>query len=118
MLNSIDIIGKILTDLELKKTSSESNTVTFRIACPRDHVKPGEERITDIFTATAFGSNATYIVNNFVKGAWIGITGRLESYTPKNSTREHSAVKIRVLSASLTGEFRDADPNLFDNNNP
>ena len=117
MLNSINIIGRIITDLELKKTTNGSNTLSFRIACQRDHAKEGEERVSDYFSVIAFGSNATFIMNNFENGAMIGITGRLESFShPAEKGKKFASVQIRVLSASFTGEHRDKDPSLFDNN--
>lgn len=116
MLNSINIIGRIITDLDLKKTTNGSNTVTFRVACQRDHVKEGEERASDYFSVIAFGSNASFIVNNFENGAMIGITGRLESFShPAENGKKFASVQIRVLSVSFTGEHREKDPSLFEN---
>lgn len=117
MLNSINIIGRIITDLEPKKTAAGKPKLKFRIAVDRDYAKPGEERKTDIFTVVAYNNDANFIVNHFEKGAMIGITGALESYShPAEDGKKFSSVYIKVLSSSFTGERREKDPTLFDEN--
>lgn len=116
MLNSVNIIGRIITTLEPKKTKAGKLRLTFRIACDRDYVKPGEERKADIFSVVAYNNDVNFIVNNFEKGAMIGINGTLETYShPTQDDKLFTSVYIKVEKASFTGEHREKSPTLFDN---
>ncbi|MBQ2972383.1 MAG: single-stranded DNA-binding protein [Ruminococcus sp.] len=116
MLNSTNHIGRIITELKPKITNSGAPTLSFRIACDRDYVKPGENRQSDIFSVVAYNNDANFIADHFCKGAMIGITGRLETYShPTKEGKNYASVYIKVESASFTGERREKDPTLFDN---
>lgn len=116
MLNSVNIIGRIITELKPKTTTAGNPRLKFRIACDRDYVKPGEERKTDIFTVVAYNNDVNFIVNNFDKGAMIGISGVLETYVHTGQDgKPFASVYIKTEKASFTGERREKEPSLFDN---
>ena len=115
MLNSTNHIGRIITELKLKTTESGGKVLKFRIACERDYAKLGEERKSDIFSCVAYNQDANFICNNFDKGAMIGITGKLESYShPSADGKQYASVYIRVVSSSFTGERREKELSLFE----
>ena len=117
MLNSTNHIGRIITELNLKTTQGGAPSLSFRIACDRDYAKPGKQRKADIFTVVAYNNDAKFIVNHFAKGSMIGITGRLETYEhPTQENKMFSSVYIKVENVSFTGEHREKEPSLFDNN--
>lgn len=116
MLNSINIIGRIITELKPTTTSTGGTCLKFRIACERDYCKPGEERQSDVFSVTAFNNNAKFIVNNFGQGYMVGITGKLKTYVhPTEDGKKFSSVFIEVSDVSFTGEHKDKEPTLFNN---
>ena len=60
-MNKVIMMGRIVTDLELKSTPQGVNVCTFRIAVDRNFQKKGEERKSDFFNVVAWRSNAEFI---------------------------------------------------------
>lgn len=85
-MNKVIMMGRIVTDLELKSTPQGVNVCTFRIAVDRNFQKKGEERKSDFFNVVAWRSNAEFISRYFSKGKPILIEGELNTrqYTDKN----------------------------------
>lgn len=85
-MNKVIMMGRIVTDLELKSTPQGVNVCSFRIAVDRNFQKKGEERKSDFFNVVAWRSNAEFISRYFSKGKPILIEGELNTrqYTDKN----------------------------------
>ncbi|MBP1563544.1 MAG: single-stranded DNA-binding protein [Oscillospiraceae bacterium] len=80
------MMGRIVTDLELKTTPQGVSVCTFRIAVDRNFQKKGEERKSDFFNVVAWRQNGEFISRYFSKGKPILIEGELNTrqYTDKN----------------------------------
>jgi len=85
MLNHIVIMGRLVSDPELKQTPSGVDLCNFSIACDRDF-KNGDEKVADFLDVTAWRHTAKFIANNFGKGRMIVVSGRLQTrkYQDKN----------------------------------
>ena len=85
-MNKVIMMGRIVTDLELKSTPQGVNVCSFRIAVDRNFQKKGEERKSDFFNVVAWRSNAEFISRYFSKGKPILIEGELNTrqYPDKN----------------------------------
>lgn len=81
MLNVIAVMGRIVADPELRKTTSGVSTTTFTIACDRNFVKAGEQRQTDFFDIVAWRSSAEFASKYFRKGQLVAINGSLQTRT-------------------------------------
>lgn len=98
-MNSIQLVGNITKDLELKKTPNDKSVTTFSIAVKRPH---SDE--TDFFNITAWGNNAENCVKFLQKGSKVGIVGYIfnRSYTDRNGDKrlitEINATEIEFLS--------------------
>ena len=82
MLNDIIIQGYLGRDPELTEQQGQNGTykrVTFSVGVGRDF---GDE--TDWFFCTMNGKRAEVIEKYFKKGSEIIVSGRMESYKPKN----------------------------------
>ena len=49
MLNRVILMGRLVSDPELKTTGTGISVTSFRIAVDRNYVKQGEERKADFF---------------------------------------------------------------------
>lgn len=81
MLNSIDLIGRMVRDPEVKATKAGVSVCTFTIACDRDYVPDGGERECDFIDITAWRTVADFVGRYFTKGKLITISGRLQTRT-------------------------------------
>lgn len=89
MLNVIAVMGRLVADPELRKTTNGISTTTFTIACDRNFVKAGGERQTDFFDIVAWRSTAEFASKYFRKGQLIAVNGSLQtrSYEDKEGKK-------------------------------
>ena len=77
MLNTINIMGRLTGEPEVKELATGRNYCRFSIACDRDFAS-GDEKVTDFFDVVAFGKSCDFIAKYFHKGNLIALTGRME----------------------------------------
>ncbi|MDO5124361.1 MAG: single-stranded DNA-binding protein [Eubacteriales bacterium] len=108
MINRVVLMGRLVSDPELKTTQNGTNVTTFRIAVDRNYVKAGEERQADFFDIVAWRYTADFVCKHFRKGSLIAIDGQLQSrtYQAKDGTNRY-VVEVIADNASFTGERRD-----------
>ena len=83
MINQVVLIGRLVRDVELRKTASGKSTVTFSLAVNR--MKAGESgRDVDFITCVAWNKTAENMGKFLKKGSLIGVEGRIQSRTYKN----------------------------------
>lgn len=99
MLNTIQIMGRLVADPELRQTNSGVDFCNFTIACDRDF-KNGDEKVADFFNVVAWGHTSKFISGNFSRGRMIAVSGRLQSrkYTDKNGNNR-TAIEIQCENA-------------------
>ena len=83
--NSINLVGRITADLELKKTKSDSAYCRFSIAVNRGKHPTTGESMVDFFDCITWNESAENLVKYQGKGSKVLITGRIVtgSYTHK-----------------------------------
>ncbi len=108
MLNRVILMGRLVSDPELKTTTSGISVTSFRIAVDRSYVKAGAERQADFFDIVAWRNTAEFVCRNFAKGSLIAIDGQLQSrqYQAKDGTNR-TVVEVVADNVSFTGERRD-----------
>ncbi len=79
MLNVICVMGRLVADPELRKTTTGISTTTIRVACERNFVKAGEQRQTDFFDIVAWRTTAEFACKYFRKGQLIAVNGSLQT---------------------------------------
>ena len=109
MINRVVLMGRLVSDPELKTTPGGVNVTTFRIAVDRAYVKSGEERQADFFDIVAWRHAAEFVCKNFRKGSLIAVDGNLQSrtYQAKDGSNRY-AVEVVAESISFTGERRES----------
>lgn len=113
-MNTVNLIGNIVADPELK--GQNNNVANFRIAVQRQFKnKQTNEYETDFINCVAFGKTAEIIVNNFIKGNKIGVTGSIQngSYENKQGQKVFTTV-VAVNNAT----FIERKNNNQSNNQP
>ena len=94
-MNSVQIIGNITKDIELKETSTGVKYTRFSVAVNRTTKKEDGTYETDFFNVVAWRKTAELIKNYFGKGKKIAIVGKLQTgkYTDSNGN-ERTSVEI------------------------
>ena len=110
MLNRVVLMGRLVSDPELKTTASGISVTSFRIAVDRSYVKQGEERKADFIDIVCWRSTAEFVCRFFGKGAMIAVEGQLQSrtYQAKDGTNRY-VVEVVADNVSFTGERRDSN---------
>ena len=105
MLNRVILMGRLVSDPELKTTDTGISVTSFRIAVERSYVKQGEERKADFIDIVCWRNTAEFVCRYFNKGSLIGIDGKLQSrtYQAKDGTNRY-VVEVVADVASFTGE--------------
>lgn len=78
-LNRWTGMGRIATDLELRKTQSGVSVCTFRIACERDFKNQNGEKEADFITIVAWRNTADFVSKYMGKGRMVAVEGKLQS---------------------------------------
>ncbi|MBQ8057626.1 MAG: single-stranded DNA-binding protein [Ruminococcus sp.] len=108
MINRVILMGRLVSDPELKTTTSGISVTSFRIAVDRSYVKAGAERQADFFDIVAWRNTAEFVCRNFGKGSLIAVDGQLQSrqYQAKDGTNR-TVVEVVADNVSFTGERRE-----------
>lgn len=81
-MNSINIIGRLTKNPELRKSQEGTSICTFSLAI--DDVYSKEER-ADFIRCTVFGNQGENCKKYLEKGLLVGVNGRIRSDTYKDS---------------------------------
>ena len=79
MLNKVIIMGRLVRDPELRRTSSGTAVASFTIACDRDFKSDGGEREADFIECVAWRNTAEFVSKYFTKGRMAVVSGRLQT---------------------------------------
>lgn len=111
-MNSINIIGNLVTKPELK-VSGETKYTRFSIAV--NSYTKGERR-AEFFDVVAFGKNAENICSHLDKGCTLPICGHLHQdvYTNKEG-KKVSSVCIYLDTFTYVSNKKDTDNKVADN---
>lgn len=84
-MNTINLIGNICGDLDLKQTNNGKSVITLNLAVKRPHTKD----ITDFIPLVLWEQSAEYLSRYAHKGSRIGVSGKLTSrqYEDKNGNK-------------------------------
>lgn len=94
MLNKIIIMGRMVSDPELRRTGSGTAVASFTLAVDRDFSgKDSGEKETDFIDCTAWRNTAEFVSKYFSKGRMAVVSGRLQirNWTDKEGNKRRSA---------------------------
>lgn len=99
-MNTTILIGRLTSDLELRKTSNGTEVVNFTLAVPRKFNRDE----TDFINCIAWRVQAENLTKYCGKGSRIAVTGRIEtrSYDAQDGTKRYVT---EVISEGI--EFLD-----------
>jgi len=111
MLNSVNLVGRMTKDPEVKIIGEGTAVCNFGIAVNRPYKdKVSGEYEADFFNVSAFGNTAEFVGTYVTKGNLIGVQGSLTTRTYEKDGQTHYVVDIRadkVLSYATKSQTID-----------
>lgn len=107
MMNSVNIMGRLTADPDLRETQAGLSVLNFTIACTQ---RSGEKG-TDFIDCTAWRQTAEIIARYKHKGDMLAVSGRLETHTYQDqSGAKRKAVTVVVQDVTFVGGRAEAKP--------
>ena len=78
-MNTVNLVGRLTKDPELKYTATGMAICKFTLAVNRDFTNQNGEREADFINCTAFKKTAENLANYQKKGSQIGVVGRIQT---------------------------------------
>ena len=105
-MNSIQLIGRLTADPELRFTNGGTPVCAIRLAVPRRRRKGEAEPAPVFVNVVTYGAQAEAVAEHMAKGRRVSVTGRLEYREWTTDDVRHSI--LEVVASQV--EFLDAPP--------
>lgn len=100
-MNTVQLIGRLTKDPELKYTQSGVATTSFTLAVNRNFTNQQGEREADFIMCTAWRKTAELVCQYLNKGSLVGINGRIQTRNYENQQGQRVYV-TEVIVDELT----------------
>jgi single-strand DNA-binding protein len=107
-LNSVNLIGRLGKDPELRESRGGADVLNLRVAVnSRDKVDGEWTNVTDWFDVVVFGGQAKWVAEAAQKGSEVAVTGRLRvrEWTSREGEKK-SRVEVVADNVRVLGERR------------
>lgn len=110
MLNTVQLMGRLTADPELKTTPNGVSACTVSLAVEQNYLKNGQRGV-DFITVVMWRKTAEFAAKNFHKGQLICLSGSLQSrsYKAKDGTNRQ-VLEVVADQLYFTGDKRTATP--------
>lgn len=109
-MNSVNLIGRLVRDPELKYTQSGLAVLRFTVAVDRklskdkrEEAQANNQPTADFISCTAFGKTAEVIANYHGKGSQIAVEGRIQTGSYEKDGRTIYTTDVLVNSITFVG---------------
>lgn len=109
-MNSVNLIGRLVREPELKYTQSGFAVLRFTVAVDRklskdkrEEAQANNQPTADFISCTAFGKAAEAIANYHSKGSQIGVEGRIQTGSYEKDGRRIYTTDVLVNSITFVG---------------
>ena len=107
-MNRINLIGRLVRDIELRKTASGISTTTFTIACDRRLSQEQRDQgmqAADFIQCVAWRSAADFLAKYAHKGSCVAVDGRLTTRSYEDSRGDkHFVCEVQAESVSMPSQ--------------
>lgn len=109
-MNSVEIIGNLTRDPQIRSTKSGKSVASFSVAVNRKYVAPDgtEKEVADFVNVVAWGSLAEAVGNQLHKGTRVFVEGRYSTRTYESQQGEKRYVT--EVNANIIALPLDARP--------
>lgn len=117
MINKVILVGRLVKEVELRKTTSGKSVCSGTIAVERDRKNENGEKEVDFIEFTAWEKKADFLSQYVKKGYLIGIVGKwqVRNYTAKDGTqRKVNECFIEDVQIIIGDKREDSKPPFMD----
>lgn len=124
-MNTVNLIGNLTKDIELKYGQTGTAFANGSIAVQRNFKNQSGEYDSDFINIKAFGKTAELLANHFSKGSKIGVTGSIQTgryekdgrtvYTTDVIVRDVTFVERKQSTGGVQGGGNTNTPNRNQN---
>lgn len=98
-MNTVNIIGNLARDPQIRATQSGKAVASFTVATNRNVTVNGEKKqLTDWVSVTAWGSLAEAIGNSLKKGSYVFVSGR---FSTRSYEKDGQKIYVSEVVASV-----------------
>lgn len=110
-MNTVQLIGRLTKDIDLKFTSSGTAVGTFTLAVNRAFTNESGEREADFLNCVIWRKSAETLAGQVKKGSQLGVVGRLQTRNYENQQGQKVYVTEVVISNYTLIGSRDQNSN-------
>lgn len=116
-MNSVNLIGRLTKDVELKKTPNGTSTCSFTVAINRMKTKENQNPETDFINCVAWRGSADYLTNYSKKGDLVSVQGKIQTrnyddqYGKKVYVTEVLASHVSILNSKTSNNSNNYEEN-------
>ena len=86
-INHVTLVGRLVRDVELRKTNSNTSVCSFTLACDRRFKSPqGQGQDADFIACIAWRQSADFLAKYGSKGAIVSVEGRIQTRNYDNAS--------------------------------
>ena len=108
-MNLVVLMGRVTSDIEVKKTPSGVSVAKFNVAVDRPS-KQGEEKKTDFISVVAWRGTADFVGKYFTKGQMIAIEGSIQTGSYEKDGVKRNTFDIVANNVSFCGSKSESKP--------
>lgn len=116
-MNIVALVGRLVSDPELRQTPNGVNVCSFSIAVQSSSKNPDGTYKTDFINCVAWRNTAEFIVKYFRKGQNIGLNGSIQTrqYQDKDTGKNRTAFEVLVNNTYFVESKAKASPGINSN---
>lgn len=110
MLNSVNLIGRLTRDVEIKTVGEGISKGTFTLAVSRSYVSKGEEKPKcDFIPVVVWRGTADFAAKYFSKGMQVYVSGSIETYQTEKDGEKRNGFQINANEVGFADSKRSSN---------
>ena len=109
-MNSVNIMGRLTRDAELRATQTGKSVASFTIAVDSGY---GEKKTANFIPCVAWEKTAEFVNKYFGKGDMIAITGELRSRSYEKEGQKRTVLEVLVSNVDFCGKKESSSTPKF-----
>ena len=109
MLNKVILIGRLVRDVDLKYTASNTAVATFTLAVDRGFKNANGEKVTDFIDITVWKQQAENCANYLSKGKMVAVEGSLQIRTYEKDGQKRKIAEVVANNVQFLSPRNEAN---------